>query len=118
MSEETAKRLTSALVAQYAEQMRVEPQDYIRLLGTFLSRNKERLAELHIALGSRDIETAQRVAHSIKGTALTLRLPQIAELAVGLEDSLRRGELEELAHDIAKIETELELIAADAADCH
>jgi two-component system sensor histidine kinase/response regulator len=118
MNDEPAKRLTPALVAQYAEQMRVEPEDYIRLLGTFLSRNKERLAELRGAITSRDLETAQRVAHSIKGTALTLRLPQIAELATGLEDSLRHGHFDGLEDDIANIETELELIAADAADCH
>jgi two-component system sensor histidine kinase/response regulator len=117
MSEEPEKRLTQDLVLQYAEQMRVGPDDYMRLLRTFLSRNAERLEQLRSALSSGDRETAERVAHSMKGTALTLRLSKMAEIATGLEDSLRQGMPSGMDATIAALEEELALIAANAEDC-
>lgn len=118
MSDEPAKRLTPALVAEYAKKMRVGPEDYIRLLGTFLSRNAERIAELRTAITSRDQETAARMAHSIKGTALTLRLAQMAEQAERLEGCLLKGELDGLADVVTELEVELNLISRDAQACH
>lgn len=117
MSEESEKRLTQALVVQYAEQMRVGPDDYMRLLTTFLSRNTERLEQLRSALSSGDRETAERVAHSMKGTALTLRLSKMADIATGLEDALRQGMLSGADATMDALEKELALIAANAEDC-
>ncbi len=108
------RRLTPRLVAEFAQEMRVEPSDYCRLLDTFVERNEERLAELREAVSRRDAETAHRVVHSVKGTSSTLRLNWMAETAARLEDALRQGDFGDCERDIKKLETALDDIKTDA----
>lgn len=107
-------KLTPPLVTEFAEEMRVEPSDYCRLLDTFVERNEERLSELREAVSKRDAETAHRVVHSIKGTSSTLRLKWMAETASRLEDAMRQGHFEDCEEDISKLEADLSSVKADA----
>ncbi|HET9239099.1 MAG TPA: Hpt domain-containing protein [Oligoflexus sp.] len=61
-----------------------------RAVGRFLGELPQLMQNLsHAALVQKDMSTAKRIAHSIKGTARTLRLHDLQNKAHQLEDELR-----------------------------
>ena len=80
---------------------------YLKLLNRQLSARESQMSALHAALRANDFETAQRLAHSIKGSSATLGLIDLRQKALVLEQALRNGErnpaiLEQLQNDLAQ----------------
>ena len=64
---------------------------YLRLLRLFAQNQGSSSAELVAALEQSDLKTAGRVAHTVKGVALTLGFDALANLASQLETALSAG---------------------------
>ncbi|MDT9595059.1 response regulator [Nocardioides zeae] len=74
----------------------VSPDDHSyldRVIGGFSTRIPEIVTELRAAVESDDAAGTARTAHSIKGSALNIGLPPIAELGSELEARGRAGDL-------------------------
>ncbi len=62
-----------------------EPEVLRAVLELFLDQVSDRVGRLEAALGQGDAEALERAAHSLKGTAATLALGRVRELADALE---------------------------------
>ena len=81
---------------------------YLRLLGKFQEmycRGFE--AEFRSALATQDMESARRLAHSLKGAARTLGVNQTGELAAQLEAATKQGEAEIILRALSALAAEL-----------
>ncbi|MDX9945589.1 MAG: ATP-binding protein, partial [Azonexus sp.] len=65
---------------------------YLKLLNRHLEARDSQLSELGTALSTNDFATAQRLAHSLKGSSATLGLSDLQQKALQLEHALRNGE--------------------------
>jgi two-component system, sensor histidine kinase and response regulator len=85
---------------------------YLDLLHRFIEFHADDMTRLCACLIENDPQAARRLAHSIKGTAATLGVERLAELAGGLEQRLRAEQ------NIACIDirTETEAINLEIAD--
>ncbi|MGA1236580.1 MAG: response regulator [Limisphaerales bacterium] len=63
---------------------------YLKLLNEFIQQQVQAPDQISAALQSQDLETAQRIAHSIKGVAGNLGATEIQTLAADLEHILRQ----------------------------
>ena len=63
---------------------------YLELLGLFVDFHEQDMARLADRLAAGDMDTAQRLAHTLKGTGATLGAGQLAQRAAQLQDLLRR----------------------------
>lgn len=107
-------RLTHSMIEEFARDMRVEPEDYHRLLGTFITCNEERIETLVQALEGNDPDAAQGAVHSIKGTASTLRISWMADVAARIESAVRAGECSGHERDVDMLRKSLEAARNDA----
>ena len=73
---------------------------YRALLKQFADRQFEEAAEIQRALERRDYETAERLAHTVKGSAGNLGARVLSELADGLERAIRSHDAEAIASQI------------------
>ncbi|MBK1718163.1 response regulator [Thiocystis violacea] len=64
---------------------------YVRLLRQFRVHHREDMRTLLALLEQGDQESAQRVAHSLKGVAATLGMSELQGQAAALEQSLKQG---------------------------
>ena len=64
---------------------------YLRLLRKLLDAHSDTFAQLHAALGNADWRLAERLAHTLKGSAANLGLDVVARHAGALEASLHPG---------------------------
>ncbi|MFA5262055.1 MAG: Hpt domain-containing protein [Candidatus Omnitrophota bacterium] len=62
-----------------SSELKIRPDIYLRIVKSFSSTLKEKIAALEVALRSMDKETMRRILHEIKGTASNLRLVSINE---------------------------------------
>ena len=78
-----------------------DAKKYLELISIFIDAHKDDMANFYKAFNAQDFVMAKRVAHSLKGSAATLGIDTLAELAMDLEDSFKitRDPL-----DISKIE--------------
>ena len=64
------------------------------LLSAFLEDSPERSDSLGEALAQGDGDQASKLAHSLKGMCGVVRSTEIANLALGMEESAKAGDLE------------------------
>ena len=64
---------------------------YVNLLRKFSAQQKDTPSRIRQALDVKDIETAERLAHSLKGIAGTLGATRLQEAAMVLEAQIRAG---------------------------
>jgi two-component system sensor histidine kinase/response regulator len=64
---------------------------YAKLLQKFADRESSTVSEIRAALDSGDGATAERAAHSLKGSASTLGANALAESAAEVETAIRSG---------------------------
>lgn len=64
------------------------------LLSAFLEDSPERADSLSEALERGDADQASKMAHSLKGMCGVVRSTEIANLALGMEESAKAGNLE------------------------
>ena len=80
---------------------------YLKLLNRQIETREQQLGEIRTALTTGDFATAQRLAHSLKGSSATLGLVTLRQNALTLEQALRQEEpdpaiLEQLLTDLTQ----------------
>jgi CheY-like chemotaxis protein len=63
---------------------------YLDLLGEFIGRHGDDMPALAASLSAGRHDTARRIAHTLKGSAATLGLEHLAQLAAGLDQELKQ----------------------------
>jgi PAS domain S-box-containing protein len=74
------------------ELWRLDPQETIRLVESFLVHLEAELAALRQAVGQGDMVETERVAHSLRGAGATLGLPWLPDSLGELLRRIRRGD--------------------------
>jgi len=83
---------------------------YRKLLGKFLESNKGVVAEIKEALKKEDMETAARLAHTVKGVAGNLGADELFPVAADLEKAIKQGETDALDALIDTFEVHLNIV--------
>lgn len=78
------------------------------VVGLFVNDTPRRLSGLRDALAGRDAATAERLAHSIKGSSSNIGAPRVAAVAAELEALLAGGSFDGSEDLLGRLETELE----------
>jgi len=85
---------------------------YRKLLGKFLDSNKAVVAEIKETLKAEDMETAARLAHTVKGVAGNLGAEGLFPVAADLEKAIKQGEIDGLDGLIDNLEKHLDVVMA------
>ena len=72
-------------IAKLAEELMLEEEQVVRLMGIYIKKMHESLEELHEAIKERDYKVIGHLAHSIKGSSSNFRIEKIVALAYELE---------------------------------
>jgi two-component system sensor histidine kinase/response regulator len=91
---------------------------YLNLLGGFVTSHAEDMTRLAASLDAGDHATARRLAHTLKGTAATLRADRLAEHAERLQQMLPANAEWKILPDVLRLEMhaiDLEFMAIAAA---
>ncbi len=89
---------------------------YLKLLKKFRdSRANGMQAGFRQARRLGDWDTATRLAHTLKGTARTLGIRLLGDLAAHLEDAVRQGQPETITEWLSALEGELDCVLAELA---
>jgi len=80
---------------------------YLKILQQFRDNHQNSATEIKTALESQEIETATRIAHSIKSISGSIGALALSQTAANLEKILRTGVLEQVNLELAKFETNL-----------
>ena len=83
---------------------------YRKLLIQFRDSQKTAVADIQAALGKEDVETAARLAHTVKGVAGNLGAEALYHVAAALEEAIKEGQKETLEHGIEELEAHLQLV--------
>lgn len=78
-----------------------------QIVSYFLGEVPKQLHGLGSMLEIRDLKTAERIAHSIKGNAATIGCFQLSETALGAERCCRDGDAEEASRLLAPLERQI-----------
>ena len=79
-------------------ELREEGEDFLReLIELFLAETPARLAMLATAIATGDRETAERAAHTLKGSAAVFGAVAMQAAAAAAETAARTGEMREVA---------------------
>ncbi len=76
-------------VARGLSALRGNAGKYLELVGSFIDLHIDDMQQLTHALGQGDLVSAQRIAHTLKGTAGTLGALQVQNIATRLEAALK-----------------------------
>jgi len=80
---------------------------YYSLLDKFRIKERNTAASIREALAAGDSSTAERLAHTLRGTTGTLGAKNLQDLAASLENSIHKAELGEVDSMLARIDQEL-----------
>jgi len=83
---------------------------YRKLLGKFLESNKDVVNEIKKTVQDEDMETAARLAHTVKGVAGNLGADELFPVAGELEKAIKQGETDSLNSLIDNFETHLKVV--------
>jgi signal transduction histidine kinase/CheY-like chemotaxis protein len=86
------------------ELWRLDPQETIRLLESFLVHLDLQLASLREAVEQGDAAAIERVAHSLRGASATLGLPRLPDSLGDLVRRVRRGEMHRMGAILAAVD--------------
>jgi len=84
------------------------------VVAAFLIEGPTLLEEIRHALAAGDAVRLRRGAHTLKGALRTLGIESAAELAIELEEIGRRGDLSQASATMARLESQLDQILAEA----
>jgi HPt (histidine-containing phosphotransfer) domain-containing protein len=94
-------------ITTLAAEIGLEETEYLELLDLFIRATESDLDEIRAADRARDAGRAARAAHSIKGAAANLGLPEISEEARLIEERGRRGGLDGIDAALRSLEARL-----------
>ena len=96
---------------ELAQNLELEEDEFLELLGLFVKTGYSDLNKLQSAIEDGDTEKVAIVAHSIKGTSANLGLTEIFEFAKRVEMNVRDNDLYGAIGAAKRIEEELDRIA-------
>ena len=96
---------------ELAENLELEENEFLELLGLFIQTGYPDLNKLQSAIEDGDTEKAAWVAHSIKGTSANLGLTEIFEFAKRIEMNVRNNDWLGATGAAKRIKAELDRIA-------
>ena len=85
---------------------------YQRLLGKFAASQGDFAAQVRTALAAQQLESAERLAHSLKGLAGNLGATDLAAQAAMLESAIKDARHDELASLLAEVQRSLDALLA------
>jgi HPt (histidine-containing phosphotransfer) domain-containing protein len=106
--------LTHAGMQDAADELGLEFSQYQELVALFLTRTADGLGELERALAQGDRAAAMAALHSIKGTALSMRLTMVAEPATAMESAVKAARTDDFPQELEALKAGLALLAAEA----
>lgn len=106
--------LTHAGMQDAADELGLEINQYQELVALFLTRTADGLGELEKALAEDDLAAAKTALHSVKGTALSMRLTMVAEPATAMESAVKAGRSDDFPQGLEALKAGLALLAAEA----
>jgi HPt (histidine-containing phosphotransfer) domain-containing protein len=93
------------------DELREEGEDFLfELIELFVRETPARLALLASAVARGDRPTAERAAHTLKGTAAVFGADAMQAVAAAAEIAARAGELGEVAHMLDELQTASERV--------
>lgn len=94
--------------------LRGNTNKYLDLLGLFVESHGDDMTQLVAFLAADDWASAQRLAHTLKGTAATLGADRVSSMAANVDSMLRAKKGERIRAD--DLRTEMDAIAHAFAD--
>jgi PAS domain S-box-containing protein len=88
---------------------------YLSMLGQFIPSQGQAVQAIQDALAAADLETAERLAHTLKGVAASVGAASLAESASQLEQAINTGNASAYPQLIEAIAGKLSLVAAAIA---
>lgn len=83
---------------------------YKQILSEFVQQLPERRHQLESALRLQDVETLRRLAHALKGVALSVGADKLVDYSQWIDDLSSKGELSHVAEVLEKIKKESQRI--------
>ncbi|MCX8044637.1 MAG: Hpt domain-containing protein [Desulfobacterota bacterium] len=96
---------------ELADRIGLEEQELREMLEIFLRSGGHDLAALESALAAGDAQRAHEASHSLKGSAGSLGLDRIYQLAKAIDDKDRQGILDGLDTLVKELRAEYEALA-------
>jgi len=97
---------------ELADRIGLDIQELQEMLEIFLSSGGEDLARLEAAIAAGDAQRAHEASHSLKGSAGSLGLDRIFELAKAIDDKDRQGILDGLDAMVRELRAEYDALVA------
>jgi len=99
-------------IKELAENLGLEEDEYLEMLNLFFDSGGSDLERIEAALQQGSAEKAHEASHSLKGSAGSLGLDSIFELAKAIDDKDRQGILEGLDEPVRQLRQEYEKLVA------
>jgi len=100
-------------IRQLAENLGLEEHEFREMLELFFESGGADLARLEAAIAGGNAEAAHEASHSLKGSAGSLGLNPIFELAKAIDDKDRQGILEGLDALVRELRREYDGLVTD-----
>ncbi len=101
-------------IKELSENLGLEEEEYIEMLELFLESGGADLARIEKALAEANARGIHEAAHSLKGSAGSLCLDPMFELALAIDDRSRKGELDGLASLVRELRSRYAELATAA----
>jgi HPt (histidine-containing phosphotransfer) domain-containing protein len=75
-----------------------------KVIGDFINKAETELPPLRVALAKEDYQNLRAIAHSIKGSSLSLSIKKLGKIAENLERSAAAGSLSESENHLEALE--------------
>jgi HPt (histidine-containing phosphotransfer) domain-containing protein len=102
-------------IKELSENLGLEEDEYMEMLNLFLTSGGADLSRIEQALKEANARLVHEAAHSLKGSAGSLCIDNIFELALAIDDKSRQGILEgldELAQKLRRAYDELATVVS------
>lgn len=85
-------------------------EEFVEILEVFVDTAKEDIEKIRVAVEERDLLSAERAAHSLKGASGNLGFEKMAEMARDVEVNAEKDELDQIKSVLPLLTRELEEI--------
>ena len=84
-------KLINIDVKQVSEELRIRPEIYLKITGSFVNSLSGKLKILSDAISANDVDQIRMTLHEIKGTAGNLRLKNLSAVESEMHEAVRLG---------------------------
>lgn len=94
-------------LSKVVAELMLEPEDLLEVYQSFFRETRQNLVNCHKALATANYDALPGIIHSIKGSALNLRMTELVELLLEMEYLYKKGDLKQVAHRIPDLEQKI-----------